>query len=108
MESVSLLRGVPVFDGLNEAELKQVAAICREATFVKGNTLTTQGTEGNEMYIIQSGLLEVQVGHLGSGLLPPHTVVNWATARWWGKCRWWTMGRARQRYGAPRQSAGCW
>ena len=76
MESVSLLRGVPVFDGLNEAELQKVAAICRAATFGKGDNLTHQGAEGNEMYVVQSGLLEVRVGQLGSGVLPPHTVVN--------------------------------
>jgi CRP-like cAMP-binding protein len=76
MESVSLLRGVPVFDGLSEAELKRVAAICREAAFAKGDTLTTQGAEGSELYIIQSGLLEVRVGQFGAGILPPHTVVH--------------------------------
>jgi CRP-like cAMP-binding protein len=76
MDVVQLLRGVPVFDGLSEAELALVANICREARFAKDEALTTQGTEGDEMFVIQSGLLEVRVGHLGTGSLPPHTVVN--------------------------------
>lgn len=76
MEVVRLLRGVPVFDGLNEVELRRVAGICREATFTKGAALTTQGTEGTEMFVIGSGLLEVTVGEFGAGVLPPHTVVN--------------------------------
>jgi CRP-like cAMP-binding protein len=76
MEVVRLLRGVPVFDGLSEAELLRVASICREARFVKGQALTTQGTEGDELFIIRSGLLEVRVGQLGTGTLPPHTVVS--------------------------------
>jgi CRP-like cAMP-binding protein len=76
MEAVSLLRGVAVFDGLAEAELRRVAEICREATFAKGDVLTTQGTEGSEMFVVKAGLLEVQVGQLGAGILPPHTVVN--------------------------------
>jgi CRP-like cAMP-binding protein len=76
MEIVRLLRGVPIFEGLDEAELNRVAGICREATFAKGEVVTTQGAEGTEMYVIKSGLLEVRVGQLGTGLLPPHTVVN--------------------------------
>jgi CRP-like cAMP-binding protein len=76
MEVVQLLRGVPVFEGLNEEELRRVASICREATFTKGQSLTTQGTEGNEMFVIKGGLLEVRVGQLGTGILPPHTIVN--------------------------------
>ena len=76
MEPALLLRGVLVFDGLNEAELKRIAGICREARFAKGEALTTQGTEGNEMFVVRSGLLEVRVGQLGTGILPPHTVVH--------------------------------
>lgn len=76
MDEVRLLRGVAVFDGLNEAELQRVAGICREAHFAKGDALTTQGAEGTEMYVIRSGLLEVRVGQFGAGILPPHTVVN--------------------------------
>jgi CRP-like cAMP-binding protein len=76
MEATVLLRGVPIFDGLSEAELQRVAAICREATFAKGEALTRQGDPGSEMYVVQSGLLEVRVGQLGTGTLPPHTVVN--------------------------------
>lgn len=76
MDEVRLLRGVAVFDGLNEAELQRVAGICQEARFAKGEALTTQGTEGTEMFVIRSGLLEVRVGQLGTGILPPHTVVN--------------------------------
>lgn len=76
MEATGLLRGVPIFDGLSDTELRRVAEICREATFAKGEALTTQGAGGSEMYIVRSGLLEVRVGQLGTGTLPPHTVVN--------------------------------
>jgi CRP/FNR family transcriptional regulator len=76
MDVVQLLRGVPVFDGLSEAELQRVAGICQEATFTKGQSLTTQGSEGHEMFVVKGGLLEVRVGQLGTGLLPPHTIVH--------------------------------
>lgn len=76
MEAIQLLRGAPVFDGLSDAELKRVLGICRKARFTKGQALTTQGAEGTEMFVIQAGLLEVRVGQLGTGNLPPHTVVN--------------------------------
>ncbi len=76
MDLVRLLRGIAVFDGLDEAELRQLAGICREATYQQGEPLTTQGTPGSEVFIIRDGLVEVSVGELGQGELPPHTVVN--------------------------------
>ncbi len=76
MDELRLLRGVPVFEGLDETQLQRVAGICREVVFAKGDVLTAQGAAGNELFIIRSGLLEVRVGQLGTGSLPPHTVVN--------------------------------
>ncbi len=76
MEAVRLLRGVAVFDGLSEAELERVIGICRHGTYHKGEELTTQGSEGSEVFLILEGLLEVRLGELTQGGLPAHTVVN--------------------------------
>jgi CRP/FNR family transcriptional regulator, cyclic AMP receptor protein len=74
MDTIELLKGVEAFDGLSDSELSQLAAICREAHFAKGQTVTTQGDEGDEFYIIRSGLVEVGVSEGGSQ--PPRTVIN--------------------------------
>jgi CRP-like cAMP-binding protein len=74
MDTIELLKGVETFDGLNDDELKQLAAICREARFAKGHILTTQGEEGEEFYIIRKGLVEVSVSEMGGGA--PRTVIN--------------------------------
>ena len=76
MDNVRLLRGAAVFDGLDEAELRRMGDICREAIFDRGEAVTTQGSDGTHMYIVRDGLLEVKVGEAGHGDLPPHTVVN--------------------------------
>jgi CRP-like cAMP-binding protein len=74
METIELLKGVEAFDGLSDTELTQLAAICREARYAKGQTITRQGDEGDDFYVIRSGLVEVGVSEGGSQ--PPRTVIN--------------------------------
>ena len=59
MERILFLRRVPLFAGLPPADLKQVAAITREAVFSDGQVLARQGEPGTEMYIIVSGEVRV-------------------------------------------------
>jgi CRP-like cAMP-binding protein len=79
MDTVQLLRGVEVFDGLSEAELKRVAGICREARYKKGDVVTTQGEVGDEMFIVREGMVEVTVGEAEGGA--PRTEVNLGTGQ---------------------------
>ncbi len=79
MDTIELLKGVEAFDGLSDDELKQLTTICHEARFAKGQTITTQGEEGDEFYIIRNGLVEVSVSD-GSGLAP-RTVINLGTGQ---------------------------
>jgi len=53
MDTIQLLKGVEVFDGLSDAELKRIAGICQEARYQKGDMITTQGETGDEMFIIR-------------------------------------------------------
>jgi CRP/FNR family cyclic AMP-dependent transcriptional regulator len=76
MDAARLLRGVSVFDGLDEAELQRVATACRAATFERGQVLARQGEAGSEMFIVGDGLLEIRLGEEGQGDNPPHTIVN--------------------------------
>ena len=70
------LRGLAVFEGLNEAELERVAGICRTVTFARGQMITQQDATDSDMFVVREGLLEISVGDTGQGELPPHTVVN--------------------------------
>jgi CRP/FNR family transcriptional regulator/CRP/FNR family cyclic AMP-dependent transcriptional regulator len=78
MDTVELLKGVDIFEGLTEQELRRVAAICREAKYAKGQIVTSQGEEGDEMFIVRDGLVEVTVSEAGEG---PRTVVNLGTGQ---------------------------
>ena len=78
MDTVELLKGVEIFEGLTEQELRRVAAICREAKYAKGQIVTAQGEEGDEMFVVRDGLVEVTVGEAGEG---PRTVVNLGTGQ---------------------------
>ena len=78
MDTVELLKGVDIFEGLTEQELRRIAAICREAKYAKGQIVTSQGEEGDEMFIVRDGLVEVTVGEAGEG---PRTVVNLGTGQ---------------------------
>jgi CRP-like cAMP-binding protein len=60
-EILKLLREVELFDGLTDADLKMVAALCKVRKYRAGDLLTEQGKNGRELYIISDGLVEVIV-----------------------------------------------
>jgi CRP/FNR family cyclic AMP-dependent transcriptional regulator len=64
MSIPKLLKRVQIFSNLNEAELKQVAAVCVPKQVATGETILEQDTTGTEMYIVAEGSAEVfvQVG----------------------------------------------
>jgi CRP-like cAMP-binding protein len=68
-----ILQNVEIFDGLEKAELEQVAQICRERKLHAGDYITTQGEAGDELFIVTQGFVEVL---LGEGATPTRVVVN--------------------------------
>ena len=77
MDTLQLLRGVELFDGLSDDELSRLLALCREARYQKGDILTRQGQAGSELFIVREGLVEVTVGAPNaSAETPPQTVIN--------------------------------
>jgi CRP/FNR family transcriptional regulator, cyclic AMP receptor protein len=70
MDTIQLLKGVEVFDGLSDAELKRIAGICQEALYQKGDRITTQGEAGDEMFIIREGFVEISVGEADPSTAP--------------------------------------
>lgn len=65
-----ILREIPVFAGLGDAALSLLANAVEEAAFHTGEVIVREGEQGNRMYIIRSGKVEV-VKHLSE----PHETV---------------------------------
>jgi CRP/FNR family cyclic AMP-dependent transcriptional regulator len=61
-EKLSMLRGVPLFVGLDDHELKAVGALCDELTLPAGHELTHEETFGNEFYMILDGEVRIHRG----------------------------------------------
>lgn len=57
-----LLRRVPLFSGLNDRELRQVAQSMKERTFDAGATVTEEGKGGIGFFVIGDGSAQVSVG----------------------------------------------
>ena len=56
-----LLKRVELFDGLTEADLDEVAAICTRREFKAGEILAEQNEIGAELFVVSDGLVEVTV-----------------------------------------------
>lgn len=85
MHRVSLLKGVELFDGLNDEDLAQIAELCKEARYAKGEVITAQGEEGEELYIVREGFVEVVLNSEGQSGGAPKTVVNLGTGQIFGE-----------------------
>src|SRR5687767_1593555 len=83
MDTIQLLKGVEVFEGLSDAELKRIAGICQEAEYQKGEIITTQGESGDEMFIIREGFVEISVGETSEAApsSAPHALVSLGTGQ---------------------------
>lgn len=62
MDLMQILRGVDLFEGLTDQELEQVARICTERRYHPGEIITKEGAEGNELFIITDGFVEILLG----------------------------------------------
>ena len=61
MSISNLLKRVQLFANLALEELEQLAAICTEQKIAAGETIISQNTTGNEMYIVAQGAVEVYI-----------------------------------------------
>ena len=66
MDLTRVFQGVDLFDGLSQAELEQVIAICTEKRYHKGQLIAKEGEGGNELFIITEGFVEVVLGERAS------------------------------------------
>ncbi|MCQ3938696.1 MAG: hypothetical protein DPW18_16865 [Chloroflexi bacterium] len=59
MDRILFLKRVPLFENLSSVDLKQVAAIAGEESFVNGEEIAREGEPGDVMYVIVSGRVRV-------------------------------------------------
>jgi CRP/FNR family cyclic AMP-dependent transcriptional regulator len=62
MDLTQVLQSVDLFEGLAVDEIEEVAHICSEQRFSKGQLITREGEQGDELYIITEGFVEVLLG----------------------------------------------
>lgn len=60
--STELLRGVPLFSGLDDSELDRIASEFRERSFRPGDDITIEGAEGLTFFVIEEGEATVAAG----------------------------------------------
>ena len=70
--SADVLKRVPLFAGLDDRELEQIAATMRERRFSSGDTVTEEGAGGAGFFIVDQGSADVSVdgqarGSIGAG-----------------------------------------
>src|SRR5881394_131767 len=66
-EVTELLKQVMIFRDLDDAELAQVAEVCKEEKFVSGEYIFHEGEAGNRLYLIVSGEVRISRDVPGSG-----------------------------------------
>ena len=64
---VSLLRGLSIFDGLGDGELRKIARLFTQKLFRPGEKVFAKGDPGAEAYVVMRGQIEI---HLDENSLP--------------------------------------
>ena len=59
-ERILLLREIPIFAELSPEDLKRVAEIAREQWYPQNTPIFQQGDEGNMMFVIVEGCVQVE------------------------------------------------
>jgi CRP/FNR family transcriptional regulator, cyclic AMP receptor protein len=58
---LKLLKAVELFIGLNDQQLQRLIDISQEKTFKAGEVIFNQGSEGDKLYLIRHGQVEIRV-----------------------------------------------
>ena len=69
--SIDMLKKVPLFSGLDDKELQEIASSMRERRFKAGDTVTQEGAGGVGFFVVQEGEAEVNVGGEAKGSVGP-------------------------------------
>ena len=69
--SIEMLKQVPLFAGLDDRELGQIASSMRERRFDAGDSVTQEGAGGVGFFVVESGEADVTVGGDARGSVGP-------------------------------------
>jgi CRP-like cAMP-binding protein len=61
-DKLEILRGLPLFAGLDERSMQAVAILAREVSYKAGDVLMLEGEAGDEFYVIVEGTVRIEVG----------------------------------------------
>ena len=67
--SAEMLKHVPLFAGLDDRELGQIAGTMRERRFSAGDTVTQEGAGGAGFFVVEQGEAEVSVDGVARGTI---------------------------------------
>jgi CRP/FNR family cyclic AMP-dependent transcriptional regulator len=68
---VDTLKKVPLFAGLDNKELQQIASSMRERKFKAGDTVTQEGAGGVGFFVVEQGQADVSIGGKSKGSVGP-------------------------------------
>jgi CRP-like cAMP-binding protein len=62
MDRIELLQSIPLFESLERDDLNALAGRLREVSVEAGHTVFAQGDEGDSMYVIENGAVDIIAG----------------------------------------------
>lgn len=65
--TIALLKNVTIFKDLDDAELAEVAEVCREERYLSGEYIFKEGEHGNRLFLIVDGDVRISRDVPGSG-----------------------------------------
>ena len=68
-ELLRTMKTIELFRGLNDTQLERIAAISRRENYKEGDVILKQDAEGDTMYIIAQGQVEISVQAKGKSRL---------------------------------------
>jgi CRP-like cAMP-binding protein len=68
MQLTKLMKHIDLFRGLDEPQLERLASISQEENYALDETIFSQGSAGDKMYIISQGQVEIQVRDTGGAV----------------------------------------
>ena len=70
---INLLRGLPIFEGLGDGELRKIARLFTQKLYRPSEKIFSKGDSGNEAYVVMRGQIQI---HLAEKSLPIATISN--------------------------------
>lgn len=61
MITIDTLKGFPLFSELSNEALSKIIPLCQERSFSKGSIIFTSGGFANDIYLLKSGKVDIQI-----------------------------------------------